>query len=116
MTLRIQIIVGLVLVISLITIVNMIRKKKLELKYALSWLCVITALLIMDVFPDMMSFIAKAMGVETPINMLIFFGFCFSLLIIFTLTISLSRMSNRLKRLAQKVALMEKRMREEEER
>ena len=40
--------------------------------------------------------------------MLFFFGFCFALMIIFSLTIAVSRMSIRISELAQEVALYEK--------
>ncbi|SHJ50299.1 DUF2304 domain-containing protein [Parasporobacterium paucivorans] len=113
MTLRIQLIVGLVLLVSLVVIVNMIHKKRLELKYALSWISVIVALLILDVFPDIMRFISTVMGIETPINMLIFCGFCFSMVIIFTLTVALSRTAKRLKKLAQNLALLEMKLHED---
>jgi hypothetical protein len=39
--------------------------------------------------------------------MLFFVGFCFSLGIVFTLTIALSRMSKRIKDLAQTIALLQ---------
>jgi len=38
--------------------------------------------------------------------MLFFFGFCFALVIIFVLTMALSRMSIRIKELAQEIALI----------
>ena len=44
--------------------------------------------------------------------MIFFLGFCFSLVIIFSLTVALSRMSNSIRTLDQMVALNEKRLRE----
>lgn len=38
MNIRIQIIVSVIVLLALGVIVNMIRQKKLELRYALSWL------------------------------------------------------------------------------
>ena len=94
MNLRIQIIIAVVIILALFVIINMIRKKALELRYALTWM-------------------SGAMGIELPTNMLFFMGFCFSLTIIFGLTIAVSRMSIRIKNLTQEVALYMKR---EEER
>ena len=109
MRLRIQIIVAVVIIIALCIIINMIRKKALELRYALAWLCVGVGVLILDLFPGIMNWLAVFMGIELPINMLFFWGFCFSLIIIFGLTMSISRMSIRIKNLAQELALYEKR-------
>lgn len=104
---RIQIIIGIVIIIALSIIINMIRQKKLELRYALSWLGVGTSILVLDCFPQLITNISKMLGIASPINMLFFFGFCFSLIIIFSLTIAISRMSIRIKELTQEIALFE---------
>lgn len=113
MNLRIQIIIAIVIIIALFVIVNMIRKKALELRYALTWLGVGAIVLVLDVFPGIMGWLAKIMGITLPSNMLFFLGFCFSLAIIFGLTIAVSRMSIRLKNLTQEMALY---MKHEEDR
>ena len=76
---RIQIIVALVIVLALIIIIDMIRRKALELRYALAWLLVGFGVLILDLFPGIMERLSAFMGIELPINMLFFWGFCFSL-------------------------------------
>lgn len=114
MNVRIQIIVAVGVIIALSIIINMIRKKSLELKYALAWLIVGTGILILDLFPVIMKKLAAFMGIELPVNMLFFFGFCFSLILIFILTIVVSRLSARVKELAQEIALYEKRMEEKQ--
>ena len=112
MNIRIQVIVAIVIVLALCVIINMIRKKALELRYA--WLLVGFGTLILDLFPDVMMGLAKFMGIEVPSNMLFFLGFCFALIIIFVLTIAVSRMSIRIKNLTQEMALYEKRMKDNE--
>lgn len=107
MNLRVQIIVGVIVGLALCVIVNMIRKKQLELKYALTWLGVGIVILILDCFPQLITWLAVKAGVAKPVNMLFFLGFCFSLVIIFVLTVTVSRMSNKIKQLAQEIALSE---------
>lgn len=119
MTVKIQIIIGVCLVIGLTAIINMIRRRRLELKYALSWLMAIVFVLVLDCFPTLLTRISLMLGIWAPVNMIFFLGFCFSLLIIFTLTVTLSRMSERVRKLSQAVALneekIEKLMKEKEE-
>lgn len=110
MNIKIQVIIAVFILIALTIIVNMIRKKSLELRYALAWLIVGGGVLILDIFPGIIAWLANVMGVFTPVNMLFFLGFCFSLGIIFVLTVAVSRMSIRLKDLAQELALYEKKM------
>jgi len=55
----------------------------------------------------LMFWLSNAMSIADPVNMLFFIGFCFSLAIIFTLTMAVSRMSKRIKDLAQAIALLQ---------
>lgn len=110
MTVKLQLIIGFFLVVALIAITNMIRQRKLELKYALSWLIAIVFVLVLDCFPILLTKLSAFLGIWAPVNMIFFLGFCFSLMIIFILTITLSRMSERVRKLAQAVALNEEKI------
>ena len=63
---------------------------------------------VLDCFPQLITWLAHRLGIASPINMLFFLGFCFSLMIIFVLTVAVSRSSIRIKELAQELALYEK--------
>lgn len=108
MSIKLQIIIAIIIVLALIVIINMIRRKALELRYALAWLAVGVGVLVLDIFPGIMERLATLLGIASPVNMLFFMGFCFSLIIIFILTIAVSRMSIRIKVLTQELALYEK--------
>lgn len=116
MNTKLQIIIAIIVIIALCVIVNMIRKKRLELRYALAWLIVGMGMLILDCFPILITKLADMIGVASPINMLFFLGFGFSLIIIFVLTVAISRVSIRIKQLTQELALYEKKMNDEKER
>lgn len=107
MTIRLQTIICICLMVAFAAIISMVRKRKLELKYALSWLFAILFVLILDCFPMLLSRLAGFLGIWAPVNMIFFLGFCFSLMIIFVLTVTLSRMSERIRKLSQAVALYE---------
>ncbi len=115
MNIKIQIFVALFIVLALVIITNMIRKKSLELRYALAWLLVGISILVLDLFPQLITWMAEIVGIVVPVNMLFFLGFCFSLGIIFILTIAVSRMSIKVKNLAQELALFEKESKNSEE-
>lgn len=110
MTVKLQIIIGVFLLIALSVIIYMIKKRSLDLKYALSWLLAILFVLVLDCFPILLIKLSAALGVWAPVNMIFFLGFCFSLLIIFTLTVMLSRMAERVRKLSQAVALNEEKL------
>lgn len=106
MTLRLQIAIGVMAILAILLICNMIRKNKIDLRYALIWIVVIGAVAVLDLWPGLLSAITRAMGIEVPINMLFFLGFCFSLLIIFGLSKTVSDLSGKVKKLTQEVALL----------
>lgn len=110
MTVKLQIIVGICLFLALTVIVYMIKKRSLDLKYALSWLLALVFVLVLDLFPVLLTKLSMTLGVWAPVNMIFFLGFCFSLLIIFTLTVMLSRMAERVRKLAQAVAMNEEKL------
>ncbi len=107
MSVRLQIIVIIIMIAALVVLTNMVRRKSLEMKYYLPWLLMIVLLVVVTAFPHLLEIISEFLGIESPINMIFFCGFIFSLIIIFSLTIALSRMSNRIRSLAQKLALLE---------
>ena len=112
MNIRLQIIIAVIIIVALGFIINMIRKKSLELRYALAWL--IVGVGVLDIFPELMTKLAAMLGIYSPVNMLFFLGFCFSLVIIFILTVAVSRMSIRIKNLTQELALHERENRDED--
>ena len=77
MNIRIQIIIGIIVVMALCVIVNMIRKKRLELRYALAWLIVGVGIFVLDCFPQLITWMARTLGIASPINMLVFPGILF---------------------------------------
>ena len=106
MPLKLQILVGIVLVVAILGIITMVHKKKLNLKYALLWIIVGIIVLILDFCPGLLGKLSELFGIELPINMLFFLGFCFLLLIVFGLTIKVSKMSDEVKRLTQELAIL----------
>ena len=110
MSIKIQIIVAALVVLALLFIANMVRKETLDIRFALSWLTVGGVVLVLDLFPGIMNYLVHLLGIELPVNMMFFFGFCFTLLLLFSLTGKVSRQAEQLKRLTQEIALLEERM------
>lgn len=110
MTLKLQIFIAVIDVITLLYIGNMVRKRKLELKYALVWFLVAVLLLIFDAFPALLNGLTGVLGITLPINMLFFLGFGFILMIVFSQTIIISNLTRRDKRHTQEIALLNKKI------
>jgi hypothetical protein len=102
---KLQIILGVLIVCTFLLIVNMVRKRKLELKYALSWFVMLLGVGIIVCIPKTMNMLAEMLGIYSPVNMIFFIGFIFAIVIIFILTVTLSRLSARVRRMAQILAM-----------
>ena len=115
MTTALRIFIAVLDILGLLYILQLVRKNRLDLKYALSWLVVSIFVLIMGLFPNLMEKLAEFLGIASPVNMIFFLGFIFSLAIILILTVALSINAGSVKRLNQKIAMLDKRVRELEE-
>ncbi len=110
MSLKVQIVVAAAAVIALVYIGNLVRIRRLELKYALIWFLVGVLLLVFDLSPGLLNSMTELLGITLPINMLFFLGFAFVLMIIFSQTIVISNLTRRTKRLTQEIALLHRRI------
>lgn len=97
-------IVAAVLVVGFI--VELLRRGILREKFAALWLLVGMALLIIAVFPGLLSMAAALVGIEVPANLLFFLAGLTLLLVSVQLSYEISRLENRTRRLAEEVALL----------
>lgn len=101
-----QLIMILSSLLFLCYIILMLRNKKIELKYTLAWLFAGLCFLAAAIFPGLIGFISDLLHIVEPVNTLFLLIIFFMLLIIFTLTIALSRNANRVKTLTQELGIM----------
>lgn len=107
-------IVGILIYLGVIVV--LLKKQKLNLRYALTWLLMAFVMLVVAVFPQIITWISKLMGIASDVNTVFVLQGVFVLLILLSLTSIVSKQTNRIRRLAQSQALLERRIRELEER
>lgn len=105
MTNKLRIYIVTLSVLFLIYLINMIRKNKINLKYILSWISISIGILIIALFPKILILLSNFLGVKDPMNALYFVGFIFMIIVVFSLTVAQSRLSDKVKSLAQEIAL-----------
>ena len=106
MTLKLQmIIIGMALV-SCLYIFQQIKRKKLDLRYVFSWIVLCAVIIILALQPGLLKMLANLTGIATPVNMLFFFGFCLGMGIIFTLSMAISHLNENVKKIAQELAIL----------
>lgn len=108
MALKLQILIACIVIIVLFYIINMVRKRKIQLKGALSWIFLALLILILDIFPQIMLYFAELVGVEVPSNMIFFIGFLVVLAMLYSSGVAISSLQVKVQRLTQEIALLEK--------
>ena len=106
-------IVGILIYLGVIVV--LLKKQKLNLRYALTWLLMAFVMLLVAVFPQIITAISRLLGVASDVNTVFVLQGLFVLLILLSLTSIVSKQTNRIRKLAQTQALLEKRVRELED-
>ncbi len=87
-------------------IINMIRIRKLELKYTLLWLFTSISFVVIAIFPGILRSIAKLLFIKEPVNALFLIIFFFLIMIIFSLTVAISAKSTAITALTQEIGII----------
>lgn len=96
--------------ITLIFIVDLLRRGVLKEKYAVLWLLFAGAALFFAVFPGVLDRLAALIGVYSPVNLLFFVTIVLLVLVSVQLSYELSRHEARIRRLAEESALLSERL------
>jgi len=110
MELKLRIILLVFSLLGLTILTNLVRRYRLELKYALVWITISVLFVVLAIFPTIIDFTANIMGIKTPVNALYLLSIISLLMISYSLTISLSRTSNRIKHLTQELGQIRQKM------
>lgn len=98
-----------------ILILLFLKRKALELKYTLLWLLAGVVMGLFVIFPRLLVYLTKFLGIESTMNGLYVLGIGFMLVILMALTSIVSKQTMKIRALIQENAMLEKRLREMEE-
>ena len=102
MSVKLQILLIVVILIAMLYIINLVRKKIIDFRYALLWLLVALCVLVLTIFPRLLILLSGALGITSAVNMLFF--------LIFSLSIAVSNLQDKVKKTAQEIAIIRKDM------
>ena len=93
--------------ITLVFIIDLLRRGVLKEKYAALWLILAGTALLLSVFPGLLRAITDLLGVEIPANLLFFVTIVVLVLVSVQLSYELSRHEAQIRRLAEEIALQQ---------
>jgi hypothetical protein len=111
---RIQLLTICVSALLLVGVIELVRRRRLLERYALVWLFSSLVLLGLSIWRGALDRIAEQIGVSYPPNALFIVAFGFVLWMLLHFSIAVSRLSDQSKVLAQRLALLDERMRRQE--
>jgi hypothetical protein len=113
---QLRIVLLAAVVIYYVIILSLLKHRKLDLKYTLLWLLTGVLMLLLIAFPQITWGIAGLVGMQSGMNVLYLCLLAFIVMILMSLTSIVSGQKERIRKLAENNALLEKRIRELEER
>ena len=115
MTAQLQLFMILGAVVLLLIIFTFLKRGLMSVKYSLLWLLLAVGLVIAAAFPYVVYVLRDLLDIEMPVNLVFLLMFCFVLVVLLSLSIAISQLADKCKRLTQTNALLEKRLRDLEE-
>ena len=114
MAARIQLVAILGAGALLMVVLEMVRRRRLMERYALLWLLSAVVLLALASWSGALAKLSHLIGVIYPPNALFFIAFAFVLILLLHFSAAVSRLSDQTKVLAQRLALLDERVRSNE--
>jgi hypothetical protein len=112
---RVQLVAIIAAGAVLLTVLEMVRRRRLMERYALLWLLSALVLLALASWPGALNRISRVVGIAYPPTTLFVVGFGFILLLLLHFSSAVSRLSDQTKVLAQRLALLEERLERREQ-
>ena len=113
--LRLTIVLISAIVVYFVTILLLLKDKKLNMKYSLLWLFTGVVMLIMVINPSLIVWFKGIVGITDNMNLLFIVLIGFLIMLVMSLTSIASRQAGRITKLIQTQGLLEKRVRELED-
>lgn len=116
MTVQFQAYMLLGALVLLAIIFVFLKKGLMTVKYSLLWLGLSIVLVIFAACPYVVFVLRDILDIEMPVNLVFLLMFCFVLVVLLSLSIAITQLADKCKRLTQENALLEKRVRDLERR
>ncbi len=112
---RLTVVLIIAIVIYFIIILSLLKHRMLNMKYTLLWLLTGVVMLILVINPMLMFYLIQILGITSAMNGLYIMLIGFLIMLVLSLTSIASRQAGRITKLIQNQGLLEKRIRELEE-
>jgi hypothetical protein len=96
--------------VTLFVVIELLRRRRLRERHAIWWLVAGTLALIIGIFPGILDWAARALGVELPTNLVFFVSIAILVLVCIQHSAELTDLESKTRTLAESVTLAELRI------
>lgn len=93
--------------VTLVVVVDLLRRRRLRERHAIWWLVAGILALVVSLVPTVLTWAALLVGVEVPINLVFFVSLAVLFLVCIQHSVELTALESKTRALAERVALME---------
>jgi hypothetical protein len=97
-------------VLAALIVLELVRRRRMMERYALLWLAAAATLLVLAIWKGLLTTLSADVGIKAPANALFAVGFLFLVVLLLSVSLVISRLSDQNKQLAQRVALLSDRI------
>ena len=97
-------------VLTLIVVLEMLRRRRLRERHAVLWLIAGLLALVAGIFPVTLQWVADLIGIQVPLNLVFFVGMAVLFLVCLQQSAELTTLESKTRSLAERVALLQLRI------
>jgi hypothetical protein len=109
---RVSIFAAIAALLLLVVILELVRSRRLQERYALLWMMTSIVLLVFALWRDGLNVLARTVGIAYPPSALFLLGALFILIVLLHYSTVISELAERNLTLAQRIALLEQKLKE----
>lgn len=103
---RIRIISICICIFIVVYVFELVRRKRLNEEYSFGWLVTGSAMLILSISEDLLTWVSKTVGATLFTSTLFFFGLTFLVIICLHFSIRISALTNQVRTLSQHIGIL----------
>ena len=111
---RVSIFAAIASILLLLVVLELIRSRRLQERYALLWVMTAVVLLVFALWRDGLNVLASTVGIAYPPSALFMLAAVFILIVLLHYSTAISELAERNLMLAQRIALLEQKLKEAE--
>jgi len=107
MSLVLRILLIVISVFTLVYFLSKIRKAEVQIEDSIFWIIASIVWILLGAFPQILTFVADSLGVQSPVNFLFLVALFFLIIKNFSLTLQISKLQSKLNSFGQRYAINE---------